>query len=83
MRSKKILLILSLIFIVLISVSSLYYFKNKKTNNNMNVSKSNLAIIINSNDTEISSNEIPKGSYTLNEEKTICENGGKVKVMIL
>ena len=26
----------------------------------------------------VSSNEIPKGNYVLNEEKTICENGGKV-----
>ena len=26
----------------------------------------------------VSSNEIPKGNYVLNEEKTVCENGGKV-----
>ena len=26
----------------------------------------------------INSDVIPKGNYVLNEEKTICENGGKV-----
>ena len=40
---------------------------------------SNLAIMIKGDSGEyVSSNEIPKGNYVLNEEKTICENGGKV-----
>ncbi len=41
--------------------------------------QSNLAIMIKGDSGEyVSSNEIPKGNYVLNEEKTICENGGKV-----
>ena len=40
---------------------------------------SNLAIMIKGDSGEyVSSNEIPKGNYVLNEEKTVCENGGKV-----
>ena len=46
--------------------------------------KNNLAIMIKGDSGEYeSSDAIPKGNYALNEEKTICENGGKVKVMIL
>ena len=41
--------------------------------------QNNLAIMIKGDSGEyVSSNEIPKGNYVLNEEKTICENGGKV-----
>ena len=41
--------------------------------------QSNLAIMIKGDSGEyVSSNEIPKGNYVLNEEKTVCENGGKV-----
>ena len=38
-----------------------------------------MAIIISDgNGVETTTNEIPKGNYTLNEEKTHCENNGKV-----
>ena len=53
-------------------------YKSKKVNT---IKKSNLAIMIDetSDGSYASSNSVPKGSYFLNEEKTFCENGGKVK----
>ena len=73
--NKKIKLCLFVfIFIGLIILNITYKNKTIKTNR-----KSNLAIMIKGDSGEyVSSNEIPKGNYVLNEEKTICENGGKV-----
>ena len=60
------------IFIGVVILNITYKNKNIKTNR-----KSNLAIMIKEDSGEyVSSNEIPKGNYFLNEEKTICENGG-------
>ena len=62
------------IFIGVIVLNITYKNKTIKTNR-----KSNLAIMIKGESGEyVSSNEIPKGNYVLNEEKTVCENGGKV-----
>ena len=62
------------IFIGVIVLNITYKNKTIKTNR-----KSNLAIMIKDDSGEyVSSNEIPKGNYVLNEEKTVCENGGKV-----
>ena len=62
------------IFIGVVVLNITYKNKTIKTNR-----KSNLAIMIKGESGEyVSSNEIPKGNYVLNEEKTICENGGKV-----
>ena len=62
------------IFIGVVILNITYKNKTIKTNR-----KSNLAIMIKGESGEyVSSNEIPKGNYVLNEEKTICENGGKV-----
>ena len=62
------------IFIGVIVLNITYKNKTIKTNR-----KSNLAIMIKEDSGEyVSSNEIPKGNYVLNEEKTVCENGGKV-----
>ena len=62
------------IFIGVVILNITYKNKTIKTNR-----KSNFAIMIKENSGEyVSSNEIPKGNYVLNEEKTICENGGKV-----
>ena len=62
------------IFIGAIVLNITYKNKTIKTNR-----KSNLAIMIKEDSGEyVSSNEIPKGNYVLNEEKTVCENGGKV-----
>ena len=73
--NKKIKLCLFVfIFIGVIVLNITYKNKTIKTNR-----KSNLAIMIKGESGEyVSSNEIPKGNYVLNEEKTICENGGKV-----
>ena len=73
--NKKIKLCLFVfIFIGVIVLNITYKNKTIKTNR-----KSNLAIMIKGDSGEyVSSNEIPKGNYVLNEEKTICENGGKV-----
>ena len=62
------------IFIGVMVLNITYKNKTIKTNR-----KSNLAIMIKEDSGEYaSSNEIPKGNYVLNEEKTVCENGGKV-----
>ena len=62
------------IFIGVIVLNITYKNKTIKTKGH-----SNLAIMIKEDSGEyVSSNEIPKGNYVLNEEKTICENGGKV-----
>ena len=50
-----------------------------KSKNKQISKKNNLAIMIKNEGGEyISSDAIPKGNYVLNEEKTICENNGKV-----
>ena len=62
------------IFIGVIILNITYKNKTIKTKG-----QSNLAIMIKGESGEyVSSNEIPKGNYVLNEEKTVCENGGKV-----
>ena len=64
------------VFIVIGVVILNITYKNKTIKTNR---KSNLAIMIKGDSGEyVSSNEIPKGNYVLNEEKTICENNGKV-----
>ena len=64
------------VFIVMGVVILNITYKNKTIKT---IRKSNLAIMIKGESGEyVSSNEIPKGNYALNEEKTICENGGKV-----
>ena len=73
--NKKIKLCLFVfIFIGVIILNITYKNKTIKTKG-----QSNLAIMIKGDSGEyVSSNEIPKGNYVLNEEKTVCENGGKV-----
>ena len=68
-----VLIIIGVITLCLTSKNKVKINKAKKQRVN------NLAIMIkNENGTYVSSNVIPKGNYILNEEKTICENGGKV-----
>ena len=73
--NKKIKLCLFVfIFIGVIVLNVTYKNKTIKTKG-----QSNLAIMIKGESGEyVSSNEIPTGNYVLNEEKTVCENGGKV-----
>ena len=82
MRNKKIIIILATL-IVLIGAIFLVYniYKNKnKLNKTKRKKQDNLAIMIkeDGSDNYSSSSSIPIGDYVLNEEKTICENGGKV-----
>ena len=80
MSKKKIIICSLLILITILFISGVYYFK--KDNKKDNILKSNnLAIMIkeDGSDTYTSTDSIPVGDYVLNEEKTICENGGKVK----
>ena len=73
--NKKIKIGLFVFIVIGVVVLNITY-KNKTIKTNR---KSNLAIMIKGESGEyVSSNEIPKGNYVLNEEKTICENGGKV-----
>ncbi len=73
--NKKIKIGLFVFIVIGVVVLNITY-KNKTIKTNR---KSNLAIMIKEDSGEyVSSNEIPKGNYVLNEEKTICENGGKV-----
>ena len=68
------------VFIVVGVVILNFTYKNKNEETKTKQRKqNNLAIMIKGDSGEyVSSNEIPKGNYVLNEEKTICENGGKV-----
>ena len=68
------------VFIIIGVVILNFTYKNKNEETKTKKRKqNNLAIMIKDDSGEyVSSNEIPKGNYVLNEEKTICENGGKV-----
>ena len=73
--NKKIKIGLFVFIIIGVIILNITY-KNKTIKTK---GQSNLAIMIKGESGEyVSSNEIPKGNYVLNEEKTICENGGKV-----
>ena len=78
MKNKIKIWLFALIIIVVITLCLTYKSKNVFTKTKKS-KQSNLAIMIKDESGEyVSSNEIPKGNYVLNEEKTICENGGKV-----
>ena len=75
-KVKTILFVFIVIGVVILNI--MYKNKNEviKTKRNR---QGNLAIMVKGESGEyISSDAIPKGNYVLNEEKTICENGGKV-----
>ena len=82
MKKRFILLITGII----ICLGMLLYFqvsnKNTLKENNVENKNNSLAIMIKENGasdyTRASSNNIPIGKYKLNEEKTNCENGGKI-----
>ena len=78
MKNKIKIWLFALIIIVVITLCLTYKSKNVFTKTKKS-KQSNLAIMIKDESGEyVSSNEIPKGNYVLNEEKTMCENGGKV-----
>ena len=78
MKNKKVVIFLSSIVVLIGGIFSVNQIYNKSKNKNI-PKKNNLAIMVKGESGKyISSDAIPKGNYVLNEEKTICENGGKV-----
>ena len=78
MKNKKVIIILLSLIILIGGILFVNRIYNKPKNKHIR-KKNNLAIMVKEDSGEYeSSDAIPKGNYVLNEEKTICENGGKV-----
>ena len=78
MKNKKVIIILTSIIVLIGWILFVNRIYNKPKNKHI-PKKNNLAIMVKGDSGEYeSSDAIPKGNYVLNEEKTICENGGKV-----
>ena len=78
MKNKKMVIILTSMIILIGGILFVNKIYNKPKNKSTS-KRDNLAIMVKGESGEyISSDAIPKGNYVLNEEKTICENGGKV-----
>ena len=82
---KKKIINLSIILVLVISVitlSSIYKSKDNKYKKEYNTISKGMAIMIKEEGAtdyvQSNSKDIPKGNYVLNEEKTHCENNGKV-----
>jgi len=76
---KKIKPTLFVFIIIGVIVLNITYKNKNEVTKTKQKNQNNLAIMIKGDSGEyVSSNVIPKGNYVLNEEKTICENGGKV-----
>ena len=85
MKKKIIYLSFILVLVIsLITLSSIYKSKDNKYNkhNKHNTISKDMAIMIKEEGAtdyvRSNSKDIPKGNYVLNEEKTHCENNGKV-----
>ncbi len=76
---KQIKIVLPLLIIVLIVIILIYNNVNSLNNKNRLINKS-YAIYVKENNSSsyTNANNIPKGSYVLNEEKSFCENNGKI-----
>ena len=78
MKNKKVIIILTSMILLIGGI----FFTNQiynKLKNKSTLKRNNLAIMVKGESGEyISSDAIPKGNYVLNEDKTICENNGKV-----
>ena len=78
MKNKKIIVVVtSMILLIggILFVNQIY----NKSKNKSTLKRNNLAIMVKGDSGEyVSSDAIPKGNYVLNEDRTICENGGKV-----
>ena len=82
---KKKIIYLSVILVLVISVitlSSIYKSKDNKYKKEYNTISKGMTIMIKEEGAtdyvQSNSKDIPKGNYVLNEEKTHCENNGKV-----
>ena len=83
MKKKIIYLSFILVLVIsLITLSSIYKSKDNKYKKEYNTISKEMAIMIKEKGateyTKSTSKDIPKGNYVLNEEKTHCENNGKV-----
>ena len=82
MKKKNIYLSFILVLVIsLITLSSIYKSKDNKYNKHNTISKDMAIMIKEEGATDYvrsNSKDIPKGNYVLNEEKTHCENNGKV-----
>ncbi len=77
--NKKIKLGLFVFIFIGVIVLNITYKNKDEVTKTKRQEHSNLAIMVKSESGEyISFDTIPKGNYVLNEEKTICENNGKV-----
>ena len=77
MKNKKIIILTSMIVLIggILFANQMY---NKSKDKHI-PKRNNLAIMIKNENGEYESTDaIPQGNYILNEEKTICENNGKV-----
>ena len=76
---KKIKTTLFVFIVISVIVLNITYKNKNEVTKTKQRNQNNLAIMIKGDTGEyVSSKEIPKGKYVLNEDKTICENGGKV-----
>ena len=83
MKKKIIYLSFILVLVIsLITLSSIYKSKDNKYKKEYNTISKGMAIMIKEKGAtdyvQSNSKDIPKGNYVLNEEKTYCENNGKV-----
>ena len=83
MKKKIIYLSFILVLVIsLITLSSIYKSKDNKYKKEYNTISKGMAIMIKEEGAtdyvQSNSKDIPKGNYILNEEKTHCENNGKV-----
>lgn len=79
MKTKRNIILIMLILTSILLINGIYYYG--KTKSEKTLRNGNVAIMVKEDGSETysSSNSIPIGDYVLNEEKTFCENGGKVK----
>ena len=83
MKKKIIYLSIILVLVIsLITLSCIYKSKDNKYKKKYNTISKGMAIMIKEEGAtdyvQSNSKDIPKGNYVLNEEKTHCENNGKV-----
>ena len=82
MKKKKIVLFVFL-FVGVLSLILTYKLKQNNLNKNKPVKEEKLSIMIKEQGatdyTKSSSKDIPKGSYTLNTDKSYCKNNGKIE----
>ena len=83
MKKKIIYLSVILVLVIsLITLSSIYKSKDNKYKKEYNTIPKEMAIMIKEDGAtdyvQSNSKDIPKGNYVLNEEKTYCENNGRV-----